>query len=64
MAKKYPIRGKFGSSAEYIDPTTGQYAGTQYRQDYAEDPHTLLSRSESGRRVGPFQFYRRGSRSG
>lgn len=61
-SKKYPVRGKFGSSAEYIDPVTGQYAGTQYRQDYAEDPQLLLS--SSGRRVGPFQFYRRGRYSG
>lgn len=59
MAKRKPfIRGS-RTSAEVIDPTTGQYAGAGYREDYA-----LTGISKGGRRVGPIQLYRRGQRSG
>jgi len=66
MAKKYkaPVRGKVGSSAEVIDPVTGQYAGTQYRRDYPLYDEQGRLVSEGGRRVGPLQFYRRGAQSG
>lgn len=68
MAKKYkaPIRGKFGSSAEVLVPGErgSEYAGTQFRREYVEDPYLLMSKSEGGRRYGPLQFYRRGKQSG
>jgi len=66
MAKrKYKpfIRGKFGSTAEVMGPG-GQYEGTEIYKPALTDPYLMTSKSEGGRRYGPFQFYRRGKYSG